>query len=143
MLFTFLQKNFLWYLYMWEWNLNTWRKKNWVHVRQKIKNMKINRNVDKLKIITKSVINVIFSTIKTMFDNVMMRLVQYWNIKSSMICHKSRSFNSLQHLHFIEIGFKVQCKDLYNWRFPCLLDFRSFSSSLFSNSSSLYSYSPA
>ena len=85
--------------------------------------MKINRNVDKLKIITKSVINVIFSTIMTMFDNVMMRLVQYWSIKSFMICHKSRSFNSLQHLHFIKIGFTVQCKDLYKWRFPCLLRF--------------------
>ena len=121
--FYLFTKEFLWYLYMWESSLNTWREKNWVHVRQKIKNMKINRNVDKLKIITKSVINVIFSTIMTMFDNVMMRLVQYWSIKSFMICHKSRSFNSLQHLHFIKIGFTVQCKDLYKWRFPCLLRF--------------------
>ena len=74
--------------------------------------------------------NVIFFTIKTMFD-VTMRLVQYWSIKNFMICHKSRSFNSLQHFHFIEIGFTVQCKDLHKWRFPCLLEFRSFSSSFF------------
>ena len=34
-----------------------------------------------------------------------------------MICHKSRSISSLQHLHSIEFGIIMQCQDLYKWIF--------------------------
>lgn len=83
------------------------KRKNWVTVRQNIKHMKINCNVDepmmKTKIITK--FSVISFTITTMFR--MLDACDLFSIgvsKASWIYHKSRSFNSLHDFNLIEFG---------------------------------------
>ena len=97
--------------------------KDCVHVCQKIKNIKINCKVDKLMIITKKIANFnVISFTATTTCSVL-------EFQKLMICHKSRSFNSLQYLHSIEVGIKVQCEDLNGSTFSCLLEFTSFSSS--------------
>ena len=86
-------------------------------------------------IITKKITNsnVISFIISTIFDigDIDMPFIQYWCIKNFKVSHKSRSFNSLQYLHSIEVDITVQCVDLRQWRFSCLPESESPLSKLF------------